>query len=65
MRRRRFFAVSAAGLALPAVALAETMRLLKFVPAADLNSVDPIWTNNYATRNHSYMVFDTLYGQTG
>ncbi len=65
MQRRRFLAVSAASLALPAVVHAEITRLLKFVPAADLNSVDPIWTTGYPTRNHGYMVFDTLYGQTG
>ena len=65
MQRRKFLAVSAASLALPAVVHAEITRLLKFIPAADLNSVDPIWTTGYPTRNHGYMVFDTLYGQTG
>src|SRR5690606_30870637 len=37
-------------------------RLLKFVPQANLTSVDPIWTTANVTRNHGYMVFDTLYG---
>jgi peptide/nickel transport system substrate-binding protein len=65
MRRRSFLAASAASLALPAVGRAENRRLLKFVPNADLGVVDPIWTIAYQTRDHGYMVFDTLYGQTG
>jgi ABC-type transport system substrate-binding protein len=35
---------------------------LKFVPQANLTSLDPIWTTANVTRNHGYMVFDTLYG---
>ncbi len=27
--------------------------------------VDPVWTTAYVTHNHGYMVFDTLYGQSG
>src|SRR3954469_13840225 len=65
MRRRSFLAASAASLALPAVGRAVGSRLLKFVPNADLAVVDPIWTIAYQTRDHGYMVFDTLYGQTG
>ena len=65
MRRRAFLAASAAALALPAVARAQKQRVLKFIPQSDLAIVDPIWTTAYVTRNHGYMVFDTLYGQTG
>jgi peptide/nickel transport system substrate-binding protein len=65
MRRRTFLAASAATLALPAVALAESKRVLKFIAQSDLAIVDPIWTTAYVTRNHGFMVFDTLYGQTG
>jgi peptide/nickel transport system substrate-binding protein len=32
------------------------------VPQANLTSLDPIWTTANITRNHGYMVFDTLYG---
>ena len=39
--------------------------MLRFIPVNDLPSVDPIWTGEYRTRNHGYLVFDTLYGQTG
>jgi peptide/nickel transport system substrate-binding protein len=62
MRRRTFLAASAAGLALPAVASAQKTRLLKFIPQSDLTILDPIWTQAYVTRNHGFMVFDTLYG---
>jgi peptide/nickel transport system substrate-binding protein len=65
MRRRTFLAASAATLALPAVAQAESKRVLKFIAQSDLAIVDPIWTTAYVTRNHGFMVFDTLYGQTG
>ena len=65
MRRRTFLAASAASLALPAVVRAENQRLLKFIPQSDLAILDPVWTTAYVTRNHGYMVFDTLYGQTG
>jgi peptide/nickel transport system substrate-binding protein len=65
MKRRAFLAASAAGLALPAVVRAANQRVLKFIPQSDLAVLDPVWTTAYVTRNHGYMVFDTLYGQTG
>jgi peptide/nickel transport system substrate-binding protein len=34
---------------------------LKFVPEADLRSLNPIWTTAYITRNYSSMVYDTLF----
>ena len=56
---------------LGAVALAATLMLgqspasaekvLKIVPHADLKNLDPIWTTAYITRNHGYMVYDTLF----
>ncbi|HVL56888.1 MAG TPA: ABC transporter substrate-binding protein [Burkholderiaceae bacterium] len=36
-------------------------KVLKFVPEADLRSLDPIWTTAYITRNHGYMVYDVLF----
>ena len=38
---------------------AETV--LRVVPHADLKNIDPIWTTAYITRNHGYMVYDTLF----
>jgi peptide/nickel transport system substrate-binding protein len=39
--------------------------VLKFLAQSDLAIVDPVWTTAYVTRNHGYMVYDTLYGQAG
>jgi peptide/nickel transport system substrate-binding protein len=65
MKRRAFLAASAAGLALPAVTRAANQSVLKFIPQSDLVVLDPVWTTAYVTRNHGYMVYDTLFGQTG
>jgi len=35
--------------------------VLRVVPHADLKNIDPIWTTAYITRNHGYMVYDTLF----
>jgi ABC-type transport system substrate-binding protein len=53
-----------AAAALPRFAIAQPAqnRLLKMVPQANLTSLDPIWTTANITRNHGYMVYDTLYG---
>ena len=34
---------------------------LKAVMHSDLKILDPIWTTAYITRNHGYMVYDTLF----
>jgi peptide/nickel transport system substrate-binding protein len=34
---------------------------LKVVMHSDVKIVDPIWTTAYITRNHGYMVYDTLF----
>jgi ABC-type transport system substrate-binding protein len=69
MHRRALLASTAAAAvaALPRVAVAQPAqdRLLKFVPQANLTSLDPIWTTANVTRNHGYMVYDTLYGTDG
>ncbi len=62
MRRRTFLAASAASLALPSIARAQGSRVLKFIPQSDVTVLDPIWTTAYVTRNHGFMIFDTLYG---
>jgi peptide/nickel transport system substrate-binding protein len=45
-------------LAVPALAQPST---LKVVMHSDLKIVDPIWTTAYITRNHGYMIYDTLF----
>src|SRR5690348_18393606 len=36
-------------------------RAIKLIPQADLRILDPITTTAYITRNHGYMVYDTLF----
>ena len=49
-------------LAAPAIHAQEGGQTLHFVPQADLSVIDPIWTTAYITRNHGYLVYDTLFG---
>ena len=65
MKRRHLTAGLAAMLGMPWLARAETSSVLKYVPAGDLPSLDPIAAPYYETRCHGFMVFDTLYGQAG
>ncbi len=61
---RRFsaaaMAAAAVGMLLPQAAQAQ-QKVLKFIPQADLRILDPIATTAYITRNHGYMVYDTLF----
>lgn len=59
---RRTFLLSTAALAAPAIARGEQASVLKFVPQADLAVLDPVWTTTYQTRDHGFLVFDTLFG---
>lgn len=38
-------------------------KTLRMVPHADLKTLDPLFNTAYITRNHGYMVFDTLFAQ--
>ncbi len=63
---RRDFAIGAGAAALAAGvpwrrAQAAGQTTLRFIAQADLRVLDPIWTTAYVTRNHGYMVFDTLF----
>ncbi|MCG8355714.1 MAG: ABC transporter substrate-binding protein [Kiloniellales bacterium] len=40
---------------------AQAETVLRVIPHADLKNIDPIWTTAYITRNHGYMVYDTLF----
>ena len=46
----------------PTVHAQKGRRTLRFVAQADLKVVDPVWTTAYITRNHAYLVYDTLFG---
>ena len=67
MRRRDLLkAVPTAAVAsLAAPALAQAQAPLRFIPQANLTSIDPIWTTAVITYNHAYMVYDTLYAYDG
>ena len=68
MLRRPLLAGGAAAAAitpaLPRFAIGQNTaaRTLKFVPQANLTSLDPIWTTANVTRNHAWLVYDVLYG---
>jgi peptide/nickel transport system substrate-binding protein len=36
--------------------------VLRIVPHSNLAVLDPIWTTAYMSRNHGYMIYDTLFG---
>jgi peptide/nickel transport system substrate-binding protein len=63
MQRRTFLTSGAAALALPAIARAEATRVIKFTPEADLAVLDPVWTTASQTTQHTFLVYDTLWGQ--
>ncbi len=55
-------AVAAAAVVLLAAAAAPAAaQTVRAVMNSDLKIVDPIWTSAYITRNHGYMVYDTLF----
>ncbi|WP_338665619.1 ABC transporter substrate-binding protein [Pararoseomonas sp. SCSIO 73927] len=60
--RRAFLGSAAATTALSAPAKSQPARVLRYVPQADLGSIDPIWTTSVVTRDHGFMVYDTLFG---
>jgi peptide/nickel transport system substrate-binding protein len=62
--RRAFAALGAAGLASLSFnrpAVGADNKTLRFIVRTDLRVLDPIWTTAYVTRNHGYMIFDTLF----
>jgi len=66
LTRRDFLAATAALAAgtLATPALAQTPKrggTLRFIPIGDLKILDPIWTTAYITRDHGYMIWDTLF----
>jgi peptide/nickel transport system substrate-binding protein len=61
MKRRTLLAAAATALARPALSQ-NASRVIRFVPQANLSSPDPIWTTADVTRNHAYLIYDTLYG---
>ena len=65
MKRRDFLATAAAAtgtLAMPSLAGAQNARVLRFVPQANLSSLDAVAGTQYVVRNASLLIWDTLFG---
>jgi peptide/nickel transport system substrate-binding protein len=60
MRRRELLKATPL-LMTPALARADTLPL-RFIPNANLSSLDPIWTTALVAQAHAYLIYDTLYG---
>ena len=60
MKRRVLLTSATAALAVPAVSRAQSKTTLRFIPQADPSILDPHFNTAYVTRNHAYMVYDTL-----
>jgi peptide/nickel transport system substrate-binding protein len=61
-RRAVLGAAAAAPLARFAIAQPANSRVLRFIPQSDIGTLDPITTTAYVTRNHAFLIWDTLYG---
>jgi peptide/nickel transport system substrate-binding protein len=65
MKLSRLFGVAALGAAIACgsafEAVAQKKVVIRSVPIGNLRTLDPIWTTAYITRNHAYMVWDTLF----
>ncbi len=61
--RHLMFALLAAAAFAGAIGVpaAQAQTTLRVVMHSDLKIVDPIWTTAYITRNHGYMIYDTLF----
>ncbi|MFL5135152.1 MAG: ABC transporter substrate-binding protein, partial [Microvirga sp.] len=55
-------AAAAMTLGAPSVRAQQSRPTLHFAAHADLKIFDPVWTTAYITRNHGYLVYDTLFG---
>jgi peptide/nickel transport system substrate-binding protein len=43
------------------IAPARAESVLRIVMGSDAKVIDPVWTPSYPTRNHGYMIYDTLF----
>src|SRR5437868_13531769 len=59
--RMRWKILAALGAFAASVSGAPAEVALRAVMHSDVKIVDPIWTTAYITRNHGYMVYDTLF----
>src|SRR5215831_1926778 len=43
------------------IAPSRAESVLRIVMGSDVKVIDPVWTPAYPTRNHGYMIYDTLF----
>jgi peptide/nickel transport system substrate-binding protein len=58
---RRFLLASAVALATVSVSPFASAQTVKVVMHSDVKALDPVWSGAYITRNHAYMIYDTLF----
>ena len=62
---KRLAAASALALAVGVAGFAgqaeAQQKVLRFIPHANLSTIDPVGTTGYIVRNHGYLVYDTLF----
>jgi len=61
LMRRPFRSLSLLACAVVVAAPVLAQTTLRVVKHSDLKIVDPIWTTAYITRDHGYMIYDTLF----
>jgi peptide/nickel transport system substrate-binding protein len=61
LQRRTMLTGALAAPALFGRARAASAKVIRTVPIGDLKVLDPIWSTAYITRNHAYMIWDTLF----
>ncbi|HEX6723025.1 MAG TPA: ABC transporter substrate-binding protein, partial [Burkholderiaceae bacterium] len=59
--KRWAVAAAVAAVALLAGTAQAQNNVLRVVPHSNLAVLDPIWTTAYMSRNHGYMIYDTLF----
>jgi peptide/nickel transport system substrate-binding protein len=67
MKRKHFLSITLSAISLAAALLSPMAaqaqaKTLKVIPHANLTVLDPVWTTAFITRNHGYMIYDTLFG---
>ena len=61
MRWLARLALMTLGTTVATLAAAHSKSVLRIVMTTDIKVIDPIWTPAYPTRNHGYMIYDTLF----
>ena len=62
-RRTLLKGAAAAAVPLASPALGQPASVLRVMPQAVLNTIDPVWSSAQIVRNLGFMVFETLYGR--